>query len=150
MMFKIAGWLSAALFLLIVQTFAFDLKPETPLSHEATELSKLPHRSVTKAQVIERLGAPTWAVLPGEPVDGYPAFLESDPIEVELAWRNGDLCPPVSVHINYEGQVTGWNLGYGCLDEETRGVINYDDLYPDEQFSCLRDDRAHHCSVDQR
>lgn len=147
MIMKFTGWLSAALFALAIPVFAFGLEPETPLSHKATALSKLPHRSVTKAQVIERLGPPTWAVLPGEHVDGYPAFLESDPIEVLLSWRNGDRCPPVDVHINYEGRVTGWNLGYGCLDEETRGVIDYDDLYPNEKFSCELEDRARYCQL---
>lgn len=87
---------------------------KTALSRKATHL-KL---GMTKAQVIELLGSPTWA----NTDDGVP---------LSLAWRNGN-CNPVVVTFDKHLLVDGWDEGrVECSD------FTYTDT-PDDQYLCSK------------
>lgn len=83
-----------------------------------------------KAKVLELLGPPTWAKIPGDP--------EAEPNAVELEWDNGPTCMPIVVSFE-AGRVTG-SAGAVCFDRKLPP-----EMLPEPRRRCSAPGRARWC-----
>jgi len=99
---------------------------EYPVKTELTKQALQLHRGMTKAQVLQLLGQPTWARhYKGEALD--------------WTWVNGP-CEPVDVTFDEHLRVSGFDEGRAeCLDH------TYTDL-PNNQYLCSREENKKLCS----
>jgi hypothetical protein len=98
--------------------------PVTLLSEKAMLLKV----GMTRSQVFELLGRPTWA----QRHQGTP---------LEWTWSNGN-CGPIDVTFNNHMRVTGFDQGRNiCLDEEFTDV-------PGDEYSCENTSVAVLCQMD--
>ncbi len=103
---------------------------ETELVRRARAVFK---RDLTRAQVVEALGAAIWAVLRK---DGGPFAMDpGDGVALMLYWRNGK-CTPVSAAFDRSMRLVGSMALAQCLDVDTN---------PGAQYACTKPDRAALC-----
>jgi hypothetical protein len=128
----------------IVYLIWFDLALASELTDISLKAQKMRHEVLTKGQVIELLGPPTWVVLPGDtghwalPGQHHPDGAQPPLIAAELIWKNGN-CSPVRVRFDHEN-VVAW------LDE-SRGLCSEGEWahVPGEEYSCSRKERVKFC-----
>jgi hypothetical protein len=108
-----------------------ELKARTELSKKASKLTL----DFKRRGVINYLGPPTWAIIPGDTGD----WALPDPrIAFELYWKNAPYFP-VAVPFNWDEKVTGWNAGYMNCGEQI------DVCEPEDEHLCTRPDRSKYC-----
>jgi hypothetical protein len=110
--------------------FTAATETETELVRRARAVFK---RDLTRAQVVEALGAATWAVLPKD--EGPFAMDPGDGVALMLYWRNGK-CTPVSAAFDRSMRLVGGEALAQCLDVDTN---------PGAQYACTKVDRAALC-----
>lgn len=106
---------------------------------EVTELSQTASRlqtGMSRQSVIDLLGHPTWAVIPG---DSGELALPDPRIGLELYWQNSP-CGPVIVQFSAtKREVTGWDEGRAICGEGSHL------LEPSASYSCDKSDRVNYC-----
>ena len=107
---------------------------KTKLSKEAAKIKS----GTSREAVIETLGPPTWAVLPG---DGGPGSIrELDGVALQLQWDNGPNCFPITMLFDAEMKVQGIDDGGTCFQEPLDpGWL------PSADYSCAKADRSEVC-----
>ncbi|UCH22726.1 MAG: hypothetical protein JSU83_05795 [Deltaproteobacteria bacterium] len=112
--------------------------PPLLLAGKITELSKKASSlkiGISRQSVINLLGPPTWAVIPG---DKYDFTLPNPRIKLELYWKNPG-CSPVIVQFNAKFKVCGWDEGRIYCGKEAY-------LFePAEEYLCDKPDRTIYC-----
>jgi hypothetical protein len=123
---------------LIFILILFLLVPLFVYSGSLTNLSKKAANlkiGMSRTTVINLLGKPTWAVIPGDTGD----WALPDPrIRLELHWKNPG-CGPVVVQFNSNFQAIGWDEGRAYCGKDAH-------LFePSDQYSCTKSDRKKYC-----
>lgn len=111
------------------------------LAQGKTELSKKAAKiksGTSREAVIETLGPPTWAVLPG---DGGPGSIRDlKGVALQLQWDNGPTCFPVTLVFDSDMKVAGIDDGATCLGEPLDPS-----WLPSAEYSCKKEDRSSLC-----
>jgi hypothetical protein len=109
--------------------------PSEPVTHLSI-LARGLKEGLTRRQVVERLGTPTWVFLPGDKSDFAPSRGEF----ANLLWKNGP-CAPVLASFDASERLTGWDEGRSLCVQ----TGEYDQLPPAKKFLCKEKGRTHYC-----
>jgi len=109
---------------------ASDLPQVTDLSRKAANVRS----GMTRTQVLNLLGPPTWALLPTDSGDWAEAIDDG----FNLMWRNGK-CNPVTVTFDNRARVDGRDEGTAVCDEKTWTAV------PRPEYACTKKDRVKYC-----
>jgi len=108
----------------------------TPLSQKAARLKI----GMTRGEAIHLLGAPTWAIIPGDSGKfKLPEPTVNSSMFFELRWANAG-CVPVVVSFDQNMVVKGWDEGRWLCG---KGAKVFE---PGRDYSCKKTDRNKFCS----
>jgi len=91
----------------------------------------------SREKVVAALGPATWAVIAA---DGGPMAIKDLPgVALQLQWKSGARCFPVTVIFDADMKVTGIDAG-NCVEQELDPA-----WLPGAEYSCSKEDRAALC-----